>query len=336
MSSNLSLPVVGWLLLCSCAANAAPRAVLDTQAQHFGQVPQGKVVSQTFRLRNDGDSVLRIEKARFSMPGMSIRTQQEILPGTATDITIQWDTRGFSKEVKGQTLLMLNDPATPQMILTSIGDVQAPVEILPRPALYLSQYRGEASDGSLEILNHRNLPLQITRLEPRGSHFHANLETLDAGQHYRLRVKVPADTPIGRYRERLLLHTNDPARSSMGVEINILVKDEVYASPETVEFGQLSLSQLQQQTGVMELLRHTLVVSNRHGAMRITGLTTDVPGLQLTQDPPVSTNARTFQLEVGLVPQQLKTGKLSGDIELTTNNPHIPRLRIPVSGTVVP
>ncbi len=268
------VPVIGWLL-CGSIANATPKATLDTQEQNFGRVLQGQVVSQTFRLRNDGDSVLRIEQARFSMPGMSIRTQQEIPAGTATDITIQWDTRGFNREVKGQTLLTLNDPARPQLLLTTSGEVQAPIEIVPRPALYLSQYKGEAGGGSLEILNHQQRPLQITRLEPRGSHFRANLETLEAGQHYRIRVEVPADTPIGRYRESLLLHTDDPQRPRLGVEVNVLVKNDVHASPETVEFGQLSLKRLQHQAGILELIRQTLSVSNRHGAMRITGLTTD-------------------------------------------------------------
>lgn len=329
------LPAAG-LLLCSHLASAVPKVVMDTQTQDFGRVRQGEVVSQTFRLHNGGDSVLRIEQARFSMPGMSIRAKQEIAPGASSDLIISWNTRGFTQQVKGQTLLTLNDPAQPQLILTSSGEVQAPLEVLPIPALYLSQYRGEAGGGSLEIRNHQSRPVQIKKLEPRGSHFSARLETLDAGKHYKLHVEVPADTPAGRYRESLLLHTDDPARPRLGIEVNVLVKNEVHVSPETVDFGRLSLSRLQQQPNILELIRQTLVVSNRDGAMQITSLKSDLQGLQLAQLPAAPSRAKAFRLDIGLDAGQLKPGALSGRIELDTDNPAMPHLSIPVSGTLVP
>lgn len=335
MLPNLRPVLLGFLglLLCS-GVGAAPRAVFDTLRQNFGRVAQGEVVTQTFRLRNEGDSPLLIQQAKFSMPGMRIRVRQQLAPGESVELTVQWDTRGYSREVEGQTLLRLNDPAQPQVVLTSIGEVQAPIEVLPQPALYLSQYRGEPASGSLEIRTNLAAPLQITQLQPKGTHFQASLETLEAGKRYKLLVQVPADTPVGRYREAVLLHTDDPARPRLNIEVNALVKANVHISPESVDFGELSLSRLQRQPGMLDLVRHTLIVRNREGAMRITGLASDLAILQLEQTP--QSAAQAFRVEVGLDPAQLRPGPLNGVIELRTDNPEMARLSIPVSGRILP
>lgn len=322
------------LLLCSTAISAAPQAVFDTLQQSFGRVDQGSVVSQTFQLRNAGDSPLRIEQAKFSMPGMRIRARQDIAPGETAEVKIEWNTRGYSLEVEGQTLLVLNDPQQPRVILTSSGEVRAPIDILPRPALYLSQYRDEPATGSLEIRNNRAEPLKIERIEPKGDHFQASLETLEDGKRYRLVVKGADKAELGRYQEAVVLHTSDPAHPRLHIEVNTLVKADVHVSQEAVDFGRLSLAELQRQPDKLELTRQTLIVSNRQGDMRITDLKSGVDGLQLSPLPEAA--AQNFKIDVGLDLAQLKPGPLTGVIELRTDNPSVASLSIPVSGVIVP
>lgn len=322
-----------WLLLVSGAV-AAPQAVFDRLQQDFGRVDQGEVVSQTFLLRNAGDSPLRIEQAKFSMPGMRIRTRQEIAPGETAEVKVEWDTHDYNLEVEGQTLLLLNDPKQPRVMLTTSGEVRAPIEVLPLPALYLSQYQGEPASGSLEIRSNLAAPLQITQLEPKGTHFQASLETLEPGKRYRLLVRVPEDTPVGRYREAVLLHTDDPARARLNIEVNTLVKADVHISPDTVDFGELSLAELKRQPGKLELTQQTLIVRNREGDMQITGLASDLAIIHLQQTP--QSAAQAFRLDVSLDPAQLRPGPLNGVIELHTDNPEMAHLSIPVSGMIVP
>lgn len=322
------------LLLCSSALSAAPQAVFDTLEQDFGRVEQGTVVSQTFPLRNAGDSPLLLEQARFSVPGMRLRARQAIAPGETAEIKVEWDTRGYQRAVEGQTLLLLNDPQLPRVILTSRGEVQAPLEILPRPALYLSQYRGEPASGSLEVRNNRATPLKIERIEPRGGHFQARVETLEDGKRYRLVVTGAEDAGAGRYAEALVLHTSDPAHPRLHIEVNTLVKADVHVSQDSVDFGRLSLTELQRHPDRLELLRQTLIVRNRAGAMRITGLQSEVEGLHLSPLPEAA--AQAFKIDVGLDPAHLAPGPLTGTIELRTDNPAMASLSIPVSGEIVP
>ena len=321
-------------LLCSMAICAAPQAVFDRLEQDFGQVEQGALVSQTFRLRNAGDSPLRIEQVKFSMPGMRIRTRQELAPGESAEVKVEWDTRGYNLAVEGQTLLLLNDPKQPRVVLTSSGEIRAPLEILPRPALYLSQYRDEPATSSLEIRSNRNEPLQIGRIEPKGSHFQASLETLEEGKRYKLLVQGKDGAEPGRYREALVLHTNDPAHPQVHIEVNTLIKADVHVSQESVDFGHLSLAELQRQPDKLELTRQTLIVSNRSDSMHITGLKSDLGGLTLSPMPDAA--AQAFKIDVGLDLANLRPGPLDGVIELHTDNPEMVHLSIPVTGQILP
>jgi hypothetical protein len=279
-------------LLCSTGTSAAPHAVFDRLEQDFGRVEQGVVVSQTFLLRNAGDSPLRIVQAKFSMPGMRIRAGQEIAPGESAEVKVEWDTQGYNLELEGQTLLLINDPKQPRVMLTSSGEIRAPLEILPRPALYLSQYSDEPVTSSVEIRNNRDEALRISRIEPKGSHFQASLKTLEDGKRYKLLVQGKDGAEIGRYHEAVVLHTNNPANPRLNIEVNTPVKANVHVSQETVDFGRLSLAELRRQPDRPELTQQTLAVSNRSGVMHITKLKSDLSGLTL---PPVpDTAAQAF------------------------------------------
>ena len=117
-----------------------PQIGINSTSGDFGTVNQGTVVNQDFAISNSGTSILRIEKIEFSMPGMNVQVQQAIEPGTSVDLVISWDTKGLAQDVEGKALLYLNDPEHPKVLLTIMGNVVPPIEILPMPAFYMSQF----------------------------------------------------------------------------------------------------------------------------------------------------------------------------------------------------
>lgn len=59
-----------------------------------------------------------------------------------------------------------------------------------------------------------------------------------------------------------VLHTDSALRPRMRVEVNILVKPDVYLTLDVADFGNLSVSQLQRTPGVAELTKQTFIVKN--------------------------------------------------------------------------
>ena len=318
------------LAFSGIAAADMPMAVFDATERDFGRVKQGTLVSEVFLIRNVGKAALLIEKVDFSLPGIKIRVKQQIEPGETAEARVEWDTSHYIQQTEGQAALYLNDPEQSKVVLTLKGTVYAPIDILPRPAVYLSQFRQENKTRSVSIVNNQAHQVAITRLEPRGEHFHAGLETVDKGKSYKLNVGVPPDTPVGRYRELVVLHTDDPEHPRIPIEVNVLVKPDIFITPDQVDFGQLTLAQIKNKPEVLDLIKQTLLIKRRDGEMTITSVTTDLPFLEVTHEP--GGRAQAFRLDVGLDPDQLGPGLFKGSVKLKTDDPKFPELTIPVSG----
>ena len=310
-----------------------PSARFDSLVQDFGEVPKGTVVEQAFRLTNAGTAELRIENVQLSMPGMNIRVKQTIPAGETVEARITWDTAHYVREVEGRAELSLNDPDRPRVSLTLTGTVLPPIDILPMPVVYMSQFVGERAVRSLTIRSNLQRPFHIVRLEPRGSHFQASYKAVEAGKSYELTVMVPPESPVGRYRESIVVHTDDPERPRIGIDVNILVKPDVFVSVETIDFGEIYLSDIRQNPGITDFLRQTFVINRKHGEMSITAIESDIRTLDMTAEPATPSNA--FKIEVGLKPPEMKTGAFEGAAVIKTNDPDHAKLVVPVKGVVL-
>jgi hypothetical protein len=230
--------------LPALAAPEAPRAVFPVTSQDFGTVLQGEKIVRDVPLRNQGSAPLTIEGGDLSMPGMKARFQRVIGPGEAAKITLEWDTSGVTGEVRAEAVFRFNDPAEPKVTLTLNGVAKPPIEIQPRPAVFFSVWTGESVERTVAIVNNEERPLHILGLEPDGKHFAASLRTVEPGKVYNLVVKVPPETPPGRYMEAVYLKTDHPTLSRLKIGVNVFVKAELYADPQVVDFGRVSLDRL--------------------------------------------------------------------------------------------
>lgn len=309
-----------------------PAAVVDKTSIVFTTVQRGETISEIFAVRNVGGIPLIIEKVEFSRPGMKIKVKQTIAAGESTEAIISWDTHRISGDVEGEVLLYLNDPLQPQILLTLSGRIQAPISVVPRPAFYISQFAGEQTEKSVLIQNNQDKIVKITRIEPLGDHFTANVQEEKPGKTFRLTVKVAKETKPGRYREALLAHTDDEHNPNIHIEVNILVKADVFVIPEDLDFGRLSKSELTANPALLEFTEQIVVITRREGAMKITSIESDLQFLTTQIEP--TTAAQRFRLDVAIDPKNQPLGPISGMLTLLTSDPEFPQIKIPVKGFV--
>lgn len=305
-----------------------PQVVFDSTSKDFGTLRQGEKVEASYTISNEGTAPLRIEKIEFSMPGMNLSVPQTIAAGATAELQITLDTSKLVKDVEAKALLQLNDPQHPKIMLVISGTVVAPIEFLPMPAIYMSQFNGEAKSRSISIRNNQDSTLHVVKLEPMGEHFVAKIEEQEPGKLFRLEVTVPASTPVGRYQEALLVHTDDPVRKRLHIEVNILVKPDIFLAPENVDFGRIDLRLMAKDPSLLDLVRQTVVINRREGQMTIQSATSDIPFLTISTEPAGA--SQSFRLETGLDQDKLKPGTFTGNLVLKTDDPELPQLTIPV------
>jgi hypothetical protein len=108
-------------------ANAAPIApviVVSPEVWDLGQVFQESAYSKTFRIYNNGDSALIINKIRPTCGCTTTQiTSGEVLAGSSISFEAHFKTGSVSGEVQRRIYIQSNDPLKPISLIKIIGNV---------------------------------------------------------------------------------------------------------------------------------------------------------------------------------------------------------------------
>ena len=255
------------LLLASptLAEEQIPRAQLDGTLYDFGTVKTGAKVQYTIPLQNLGATDLVIQDLRLSVPALTVRTPRVIPPRETAILTLELDTSGFRGDVQARVVLRTNDPHAPSLELHVRGRVESAVELLPRPAIFLSAFRWEVDgrESALTIVNREESPLKITGVRSEGAHFTARLEPVEEGRRYELVVKLRRSGPSGMELGRIIIDTNHG--ETIAIPVFTLLRDQIYVSPPELDLGHISLEQIEKDPESLKSKTETLYVYKYRG-----------------------------------------------------------------------
>jgi hypothetical protein len=315
------------------AVDALPKAVVVERSFDFGRVARGTVIRKSFAIQNTGTAALLIEGMQFSMPGMRAHVPQSIAPGASAELAIDWDTSQYTREAESQALILLNDPSLPRLALRLAGYVVSPIDVEPMPAFYLSQFQGESSAQTVTIRSNGERAVQVTRTEGQGDSFLLDVQPIEPGRVYAVTATAVANLSPGEYHESALVFTDDPERPRIRFDVYILVKDEVHASADAIDIGEVRMSSLRADPSVLDLLRQTLLLESHSADLRIREVSCDLPFISLTTKP--AAPSRRARVDVGLVAANLHAGNYSGTLRITTGVRARPVVELPVRLTIL-
>lgn len=314
-------------------ATEQPRAEFVSDVFEFGRVVEGEKILHHFVVHNRGTATLKIAGFRMSTPLHALRVPPEVKPGGEEILEFLLDTSGLKGDFDGRIILTLNDPQLREPELIFRGHVIPRIEILPIPAFYVAGTRGQARQGSVEIVNHLSEPVAITAAEHPTERFTTKLERLVEGQRYRLTLILNPAGPGGRHTDTIVLRTSNPSVPLLEIPANTYLHERVYTFPDTLDMGVLRLGDAQFNRILAAQAAQTLMVYQTGGTAFELKLTTDIPSLQLkaARGP----DGDRWQITAMLLPDKIEPGPIRGSITIDTNDREFPRLIVPVTGTIL-
>jgi hypothetical protein len=320
------------LVAVGALAEDGPQVVFPEPDFHFSAVLSGTVVEHEFTFKNDGTLPLRVEKTYMTYPLRATKMAGTVPPGETATLRFQLDTATLNSLFEGEIVVVTNDPLNPKTRLTFQGEVLPPIQLLPLPAFFVATQRGESKTAFIEIINHRDEPLEISGVESPSTRFVTELITVEPGKRYRLGLTLPGEGPAGRQTDTIILRTSSAKSPELKIRANTLVKDRVYSFPDKLDLGLLTTSELKTNPKNFDLLRQTLMVYQVGGKDFQISAQTDVSFLRLS--PARSKFQDRYQIEITVVPERLKGGDVNGSIVISTNDPEFPQLVVPVKAVV--
>ncbi|HWR50938.1 MAG TPA: DUF1573 domain-containing protein [Bryobacteraceae bacterium] len=322
------IPLAATLFAVACAARATAGLEVSPREFRFGTVLAGDTVRRSFDVTNTGTEPVRLELQTRAPSDLNAKFPPELAPGKKGRLTVDWNTTGLKGAVEARLYLKTAGPTSSGVLVTLSGTIRPVLEVRPLTAALFSVYRNEPAERTLRVTSNAAEPVSLSPGELAGPHFRARLAPVESGRSYDLIVTVPAQTEPGRFIEAIELATTHPLLPQLRVPVGVLVKADLYANPETLDFGAVSAAALNGKPGLLDLLTQTVMVKKREGVFRIKSVESGVPCLRFRLDP--SGPSQAFRLDVSLAVEALTRGDRSGDIRVLTDDPAYPAIVIPV------
>ncbi len=319
----------------SGAVDGKPKVVLQKPVYDFGAVMPGKKIIHDFILQNTGTAELIIGVVGLTEENMTLRGKSSIPPGQEGKISLTLDTSELKGMVDCKAVISTNDDEHPEIDLIMQGRVKSIIDILPYPVVFIATFKGEAKEMVLDIENNDDKPLLIERVEAPSQRFQATLKTIKEGEKYSLAVKSNPEGDLGKTQDLVKLYTNNEKFPELQIPVNLFIRDDVYLFPESVDLGKINLEKLKKNPQSVEFLSQTILVKRRPGKGKDfqISLETAIPFIAIKKTP--ENGSETYGLDVSLVPEKLKPGKISNYITVRTNDKEVPELKIPVVGEII-
>ena len=313
-------------LIAVSAAAEAPKAVFTEARFEFGEVMTGAVVERDFVVKNEGSASLVIQKVAMTTPLLVTRHTQEVAPGAEGTIHFKLDTTNLAGKFQGAIVVFLNDPALPQAPLAFEGTIVPAVELSPMPAFYVAGLRGRGGQRAIEIVNHESEPLRIEEMDHSTERFTTKLETLQAGQRYRLTLMLNPQGPGGKAVDTIVLRTSSKKIPVLKIDANTYLYERVRTFPDIVDLGTWRVD----DTARAAL---TMMVYQDGGSDFQAKLSTDIPALRLKWER--GPKGDRYQATITFFPDKIRVGSLKGSIFVESNDTESPRVVVPVYGDIV-
>ena len=277
----------------------------------FGRVGMDQSVEQEIAFENDSGRLLEIDRIKLSPPFSAEDISSTILPGANGSFRLVLGKDREPGPYTGRAQVLFKGAEHPPLEFVIKGYIIPPIEFRPRSFFRVATHSGVQRQASLEIFNHRDEPLNITSVEENSERFSVQLETIEKGQHYQLRISLDGTAPAGRMSEKIVLHTSSAALEPLIVRADTWIRERVYHFPETIDMGRLPWA-VTNNEGTLSTLAQTLMVY-RPGTndFKVNASTTlDMVGVSAERGP----DGDRYQLTLTLLPEKVKPGHIDGEV----------------------
>jgi hypothetical protein len=205
-----------------------------------GEVEKGSTFEVHFPLRNTGDEPIQITGVEAQC-GCTVTDYDPVIgPGETGDVSARVETETLAAGKNAKTITVMTDAAgLERTVLTIRMNVVAPLELLPRPMLYLRSAPGEERIDRVLARPHRP-NMKITGIKSSNAAVSATLEPAEpaatAGDDRVLSALLPQEgdawivvrlapsTPEGIHRADVTITTSDPDYPEAVLKVNAVVR----------------------------------------------------------------------------------------------------------------
>ncbi len=309
--------------LLAVAAAAQPALVCEAPVFRFPPTDNSGEVVHTFVLRNAGLAPLIIRRVRPDCGCLLVRTPPDaIAPGTSIELTARLDLKGRRGLQRRRIAVFSNDPLQPQLTLAMEGEALAPAGVYPE-RIFWGNIRGDRPAERSAMVEFRGAGTgNVTEVTINHTNFAADVETVAAGQAYRIALRAVPPLAPGRFNLPVIIRTDHPRHPELALRMSGRVVAAVFAIPD-----ELALDLPAAPSGNVPAAGNALAILRAldNAPFKVLEIVPPAPGMEVRQRP----------LSRGGVRLELHNIPFSPDLDgskvlIRTDHPDVPEIAIPL------
>ncbi|MBM3297202.1 MAG: DUF1573 domain-containing protein [Candidatus Aminicenantes bacterium] len=213
------------LVASAAQPGGKPKIAFDRETWDFGRVKQGDNLEFEFLFRNEGRSVLVIDKVETTCGcTAALVSENKVEPGKQGRIKVAFATAGYGGRVTKHIFVRSNDPDRRRVQLAVTADIDTP----PQPKFDIAPFNvelgllleGEPLEADLVLRNRGEREL-VVECEHKGAAFFSDGRALSfplriaPGKEQKTTLRLKPSGRSGVLREYVLFRSNDPSRQAL-------------------------------------------------------------------------------------------------------------------------
>lgn len=284
-----------------------PNAVFD-----FGTVSEGEKIAHTFKIKNSGAAALTIDRV---VPDcgctVSTASTKVIEPEDSGEISVEFDTTGFSGQKVKTVRIYTNDPEQETVMLSLRGEISPDISVDPPRVMFGRVVKDQIKDLSqtIRVSVREDSKTRITGVKSYSPQIEVKQQDTDDPMSRTFVVSLRPDISPGELRERVVIGITGSERTSINVPIFASIEGPIRLTPAVVSFGVIEGENLYERTIKIENLSPQNVT--------IRSIEPSDPAVSATLH--TVTEGKEYLLDVEVDPKQM-TKDLRGSVKITTSS----------------
>jgi hypothetical protein len=187
-----------------------PEITCDEPTLNFGEHGRQDVIEHTFIMRNQGRGALHISQIRAGCSCVvPEHTEKAIPPEASLRVPVKVNLAGRRGKFKTQVVVASNDPVRPYLVLEILGTITSQINVNPERLELGTIVQVARVTRTIEIdSSGKKSTFNIEKVWTDSPFLETQLETVQAGKAFRVRIGTTGSLPTGIWHAHLFIRTD--------------------------------------------------------------------------------------------------------------------------------
>ncbi len=294
----------------------------------FGKAYKGDKVEYVYKFENRGNTTLEVKKVKPSCGcTAAVLSNNTILPGKTGEIKATFNTVSYEGKVKKTISVLSNDPNTSNHKLTISGEVIEEISFKPKNINFGSFRADNQADKTVKVFVKSQSGPDFKIVKVTSSKPYVSIDTSttkDQNGEYTVTATLKNHHEVGRFSGKVFLESNSAKQPKTSIIFYGVVEGDITINQRRIYYGTIPEGR--------EITKKLFVkINESHIRILSSRISPDYLSVEINEKYEQKNPHCLIETKLH---KDAPVGRISGQLELTTNSEEQPVINIPITGEV--